>query len=161
MRRNPLVMLLAVLAAGAILLSGAAAAGPARPSQAAVVKIALNKKLKRAIVVDGRGLTLYMFTADRDGKSKCTPELDATCARIWPALTSVGAPRAGKGIKASLLGTTGEGENQQVTYNRHPLYHYRGLSSYTPGDRKPGHVRGQGFYSQWYVLSPKGAPIRK
>lgn len=63
-----------------------------------------------------------------------------------------------KGIAASKLGTTKyPGGVTQVTYNRHPLYYFRG-----PGaDKKPGDARGQGFGKLWYVLSTKGTPIRK
>jgi predicted lipoprotein with Yx(FWY)xxD motif len=160
MRRKPLV-LLAALVGGAVLLSGTAAAGPAVSSQAAVVKIALNKKLKRAILVDARGLTLYMFTPDKRGTPKCTPERDSLCARVWPPLTSDGPPRAGRGIKAALLGTTPlAGGKQQVTYNRHPLYYFRGLPGYIPGDKKAGQANGQGLEAKWWVLSPRGLPIR-
>jgi len=29
------------------------------------------------------------------------------------------------------------------------------------GDKKPGDVRGQGYFSIWYLVSPKGKPIKK
>ena len=154
MRRIPLVTLFAALLLSGLVLSATAAGGPAASHSGAVVKVAFNKKLKKAIVVDGRGRTVYMFTADTGGTATCA-KVDPQCPKLWPAFTSKGAPRAGKGIKASLLGTTkGAGGKTQVTYNRHPLYYYS-------GDSKPGEVKGQRFYDLWYVLSPKGTPIRK
>jgi predicted lipoprotein with Yx(FWY)xxD motif len=128
------------------------------------VKTAFNKTLRKTIVVDGAGRTLYMFTEDANGKATlCTPQgpWGAECPQIWPPLTSAGAPLAGSGIKASQLGVVNRRDGKrQVTYNRHPLYYFHGDPNTPPGDRKPGDVRGQGFSGEWYVLSAKGAPIR-
>jgi predicted lipoprotein with Yx(FWY)xxD motif len=160
MTRKPLLMFPAAVTLSAIVALGTAVGGDTEPSATAVVKLALNANLKRAIVVDGRGRTLYMFTSDKRGTPTCTRERDSLCARVWPAFTSDGAPRAGKGIKASLLGTKLADGKQQVTYNRHPLYYFRGIAGYIAGDRKAGDVRGQGIEAKWWVLSPKGIPIR-
>ena len=128
-------------------------------SAPAVVKSAFNKTLKKSIVVDGKGRTLYLFTEDTAGKATCAAA-DPQCPKLWPAFATVGKPLAGKGIKASLLGTTkGAGGVQQVTYNRHPLYYFAGIYP-GAGDRKPGDVKGQAFYGVWYVLSPKGTTIK-
>lgn len=91
---------------------------------------------------------------DSPGKSNCTVEA-FNCSNIWPPLITNGTPRAGKGIARGKLGTTKRRNGKlQVTYNRHPLYRFR-------DDRKPGDVEGQKFLDSWYVLSPKGTPIRK
>ena len=129
------------------------------------VQAAYNKKIGHKILVDAAGRTLYMFTSDTNGSDTvCTPTgpYGAECPLIWPPLTSSGKPRAGRGIEAALLGvyTRSDGK-RQVTYNRHPLFYFHGDPSTPPGDKKPGDVRGQGFVSEWYVLSPKGEPIRK
>jgi predicted lipoprotein with Yx(FWY)xxD motif len=50
------------------------------------------------------------------------------------------------------LGKTTNGK--QVTYAGHPLYYYA-------GDKKAGDLNGQGFFSVWYVVSPKGTAIKK
>ena len=121
----------------------------------AVVKTAFNKTLKRTIVVDGRGRTLYIFTADIGGKSACTGD----CRRPWPAFTSVGKPAAGKGINPALLDITPD--EGQVRYNHHPLYLYRGGFGTGRGDRRLGDVEGQALFQVWYVLSPRGIPIRR
>jgi len=94
----------------------------------AIVKTAFNKKLKKTILVDRAGRTLYMFTSDISGKDTiCTPQgpYGAECPTIWPPLTSAGAPRAGSGVNASLLAVyTRRDGKRQVTYNRHPLYYF-------------------------------------
>jgi predicted lipoprotein with Yx(FWY)xxD motif len=125
-----------------------------------VVKTAYNAKLKATILVDGKGRTLYMFTADTGGIPVCAAA-HPDCPKVWPALASAGAPRAGKGVKASLLSRTkGAGGVQQVTYNRHPLYYFQGGHGTGAGDKLPGQVRGQGVQNVWFVLSARGTPIR-
>lgn len=157
-----MAVLLAVLLLSVLVVSGAALGGGAAPSAGTVVKVAFNKTLKKTIVVDGNGRTVYMFTADTGGTANCTVKLDPICPKLWPPVKSAGAPRAGKGIIASKLATTRRSDGvTQVTYNRHPLYYFSGCCGAGPGDKKPGDVRGQGYFQVWYVLSPKGTPIRK
>jgi len=160
----------AALVAAAVLLfsvlavqAGAGSVGES--STRALVKTAYNAKLRKTIIVDGPGRTLYMFTSDLNGKDTiCTPTgpYGAECPHIWPPLTSGASPRAGKGVTASLLGVYRRKDGKrQVTYNHHPLYYFHGDASTPPGDKKPGDAHGQGFVHEWYVLSPKGTPIRK
>ena len=71
-----------------------------------------------------------------------------------------GKLQGGTGIDETLLGTTKRTDGQtQVTYNRHPLYYFRGYRG-TPADKKSGDVNGQGFYGLCNVRSPRGTPIR-
>ncbi len=163
MRRKPIAVLLAVLLLSVLVVSGAAVGGGAALSAGTVVKVAYNKTLKKAIVVDGNGRTVYMWTADTDGTSYCTVDVGPPpCSKLWPPLISQGAPLAGKGIIASKLGTTTRKDGRVVvTYNRHPLYYFSGCCGYGPGDKKPGDVNGQRVFDVWFVLSPKGTPIRK
>jgi predicted lipoprotein with Yx(FWY)xxD motif len=110
------------------------------------------------VLVDGQGLTLYLFVPDKQsGSSTCYAE----CASAWPPLLlpdGVTAPVAGPGIKASLLATTHRTDGTvQVTYNKWPLYTWA-------GDSGPGQASGQGLNNLgglWYVLSPDGATITK
>lgn len=158
-----IVTLASALLAGALVaVCTGAAEGSAAPS-ATVVKVAFNKTLKKSIVVDARGKTLYMFTADTGGTPNCTAALDPTCPKLWPPLRASGQLRAGNGIIASKLTTVRRSDNgvTQVVYNRHPLYYFSGCCGYSPGDRKPGDIRGHRFLQLWWVLSPKGTPIRK
>jgi len=104
-------------------------------------------------LVDGQGRTLYLFEADTAGRSNC----DGACASAWPPYLSDGAPKAGTGVAAGLLGTSiraGDG-GTQVTYHGHPLYFYF-------GDNGPGDTAGQGldqFGAKWYVVAPSGDKI--
>lgn len=153
---------LAVLALIAAACSGGAAssggglygAGPASASgsRAAAVVDLRASKLGQTLV-DGQGRTLYLFEADTAGKSNCT----GACTSAWPPYLSNGAPRAGTGVTAALLGTSPRGDSSgtQVTYGGHPLYYYA-------GDAKPGDTMGQGlnqFGAQWDVVAPSGNGI--
>jgi predicted lipoprotein with Yx(FWY)xxD motif len=131
-------------------------------SAGAVVKVAYNKTLKRKILVDARGMTLYYFMSDYKGQSACTDDPTYHCSKAWPPLTTTDPPTAGAGAQASLLGTVTRSDTQQlqVTYAGHLLYTFHGYQS-TPPDRKPGDIHGQGFIALWYVLSPTGKPIKK
>jgi predicted lipoprotein with Yx(FWY)xxD motif len=101
------------------------------------------------ILVDAQGRSLYLFEADTTPQSTCS----GACATAWPPLTVTGAPVAGKGAKADLLGTTTRADGtQQVTYNGHPLYYFQ-------GDRTAGDTNGQGltqFGAGWFVLDASG-----
>ena len=155
-----LLLGLTALALAAIVAAGATAGTRTLASGPATVAVIYNKHLKANIVVDGKGRTLYMLTLDTAGKATCA-SADPGCPRLWPAFATVGKPRAAKGITASLLGTTkGARSVQQVTYNHHPLYYFAGLVA-GAGDLKPGDIKGQAFYSVWYVLSPRGTPIKR
>ena len=143
----------------ALFVAGVAVSGSDGGSSAgAVVKTAYNKELGKTILVAGNGMTLYMFTGDTGGTSICTGD----CVPIWPALTSVGKPVAGPGVKAALLSTAkGVNGKPQAVYNRHPLYTFHGGGIAGAGDRQPGDVNGQNLFGAWFVLSPNGAPIKK
>jgi len=104
------------------------------------------------ILVDSKGRTLYDFPPDMGGASTCY----GACAALWPPLTTVGKPHAGKGVAASLLGTTKRKDGKlEVTYGGHPLYYY-------VADTKRGETTGQGlnqFGAPWWVVSPAGKEI--
>jgi predicted lipoprotein with Yx(FWY)xxD motif len=104
------------------------------------------------ILVNSRGLTLYLFQADAGTTSSCF----GACAAAWPPLRATGQPTVGNGANASLIGTTVRSDgNPQVTYNGHPLYLFI-------QDKKPGDTTGQGltaFGGGWFALSPAGNQI--
>jgi predicted lipoprotein with Yx(FWY)xxD motif len=73
------------------------------------------------VLFSGGDGALYLFTRDRQGKSRCYGE----CAVAWPPLHAKGRPRAGKGVDRSLLGTVKRRDGRrQVTYRGQPLYFY-------------------------------------
>jgi predicted lipoprotein with Yx(FWY)xxD motif len=127
------------------------AASPSPNPTATTVAVANNAKLGQ-ILVDGSGRTVYLFVADSGMTSTCY----ASCAQIWPPVVTTGAPLAGTGATASLLGTTARTDgSKEVTYAGHPLYYF-------VSDKKPGDTTGQavdGFGALWYVLSPSGMQI--
>ena len=153
---RPAVVVLASLA-----LLCAAAAPAARVSGVAVVKTSYNAKLKRLILVNGAGLTLYRLDADSGGGSACVNDAVYHCSKVWPPLLTSGNPVAKGAAKASLLGTiTRDDGGTQVTYAGHPLYTFAGYKP-TPPDRKPGSINGQGYVGAWWVVNPSGGRITK
>jgi predicted lipoprotein with Yx(FWY)xxD motif len=138
-----------------VLLVAASCGGSSSPAPVAAptatVALAHNEKLG-SILVDGNGRTLYLFEADKGTSSTCYGQ----CADYWPPLLTSGAPQAGAGVNASLLGTTMRTDGKtEVTYGGHPLY-------YVVTDHNPGDVTGQGvnnFGAPWDVVGPDGKQI--
>jgi predicted lipoprotein with Yx(FWY)xxD motif len=131
--------------------SGSSSAAPASASAA----VNSNKTGLGAILVDGKGLALYLFEKDKGGKSAC----DGACAQAWPPLLTNGKATPGAGVKTSLLGTTTRSDGKtQVTYDGWPLYYYA-------GDKAPGDMNGQNvdaFGAEWYVIgSATGKKLEK
>ena len=103
------------------------------------------------ILVDGEGLSLYLFTNDTkdSGESTCTGE----CLVEWPALATDGSPVAGEGVDATLLSTiTRDDGSLQVAYNGWPLYYFH-------EDAAAGDTNGQGLGGVWFLVSPTGEAI--
>jgi predicted lipoprotein with Yx(FWY)xxD motif len=124
----------------------------ASPAAAGVtIAVATNTKLGQ-ILVDGQGMTVYLFVVDTGTTSTCY----TSCAALWPPVVTTGAPQAGAGATASLLGTTTRTDGKiEVTYAGHPLYYFI-------QDKAVGDTTGQGvngFGGLWWVLSPAGAAI--
>ncbi|HUZ86595.1 MAG TPA: hypothetical protein VNF26_06540 [Candidatus Baltobacterales bacterium] len=124
------------------------------PSPAAtgtIIAVAANTTHGQ-ILVDGKGMTVYLFVADTGTSSTCY----TSCATIWPPVLTDGAPQAGAGVDKSLLGTTTRTDGKiEVTYAGHPLYYFF-------KDKAAGDTTGQGvngFGALWWVMSPAGAAI--
>jgi predicted lipoprotein with Yx(FWY)xxD motif len=131
------------------------AQSPAPSSAASPAAVDAKKLGLGTILVDGKGMTLYLFQKDKGGKSSC----DGACATAWPPLLTTGKAMPGSGVKASLLGTTQRPDGStQVTYNNRPLYYF-------VNDKAPGDTAGQNvdaFGAEWYVLSAaKGTKLEK
>jgi len=157
------LIILCALALVVLALPLSATADQTTASDAAVVKVAFNKKLKRKIIVTGTGLTLYMFTADTNAMPSCYDDETYHCSRLWPPYRSSEPPVAGPGVNASLLTTVQRSDGDpQVMYNRHPVYTDAGSTQWTlKPDTRPGQIRGQGFLQIWFVVSPQGRAIKK
>jgi len=109
------------------------------------------------VLVDGRGLTVYMFEADHRGRPSTCVDL---CAVGWPPLTltpGTAAPIAGRGVVAGLLGTAPRADGTtQLTYDGWPLYTW-------PQDTHPGQATGQALTNlggRWYVLRADGSIVK-
>ena len=125
---------------------------PSPVATGATIAVATDGRLGK-ILVDRKGITVYLFVADRSSASTCY----SSCAQYWPPVLTNGAPQAGTGAQASLLGTTKRTDGKvEVTYAGHPLYYFI-------QDTKAGQTTGQGvdaFGGLWWVLSPAGAAIK-
>src|SRR5581483_12332032 len=93
--------------------------------RAATVKLGSTSMGK--ILEAKNGFTLYAFTADKRNKDNCVKR--SGCTGLWPLFTTHGKPKAGNGVKGSMLGTIKVNGKSQVTYGGHPLYEYTGDSS--------------------------------
>lgn len=113
--------------------------------------VAVTDSALGEILVDGDGMTLYLFTNDDERKSNCA----GSCAQTWPPLLADGEVEAGSGVDEALLTTFDRDDgSKQVAYNGAPLYHY------TP-DEAAGDTKGQGVGGVWYVVGKDGEAIKE
>lgn len=99
------------------------------------------------VVVDGEGMTVYMFDSDTQGSGESTCE--GQCAANWPAVTTDSETPVVDGVTGEVGTITGVDGATQVTLNGWPLYYFA-------GDAAAGDVNGQGVNDVWWVLSPAG-----
>ena len=148
------IKLLITLATAALVAATAAALPVAGSAKGGGTRVDIAKTRLGRILVDSRGITLYDFPPDKGKISVCY----GACAALWPPLITHGKPVAGRGVRASLLGTTKRKDGKlEVTYGGHPLYYF-------VADRKPGQTNGQGvnqFGGPWWVISPAGKEIHR
>ena len=132
--------------------SGSGGTAPASGGVSGVAMVSAASTGLGMILVDGSGRTLYVFAKDQPDQSACA----GACVAAWPVDQSSGTPKAGSGVKASLLGTIKRDDGStQVTYNKHPLYYYS-------GDSQTGQHNGQGvdaFGAAWFVVTPAGGAV--
>jgi predicted lipoprotein with Yx(FWY)xxD motif len=137
-------------AVAAVLVAvGVASAAAFASTKTSTVSLRTTQAGKVLVAANGR--TLYLFTADKGGKSACYGK----CASVWPPLIAA-SPTVGTGLRASMLGTTKRTDGKlQVTYGGHPLYVFA-------KDKQAGDVRGEGivhFGGTWWVVSAAGKPL--
>jgi predicted lipoprotein with Yx(FWY)xxD motif len=91
------------------------------------------------ILVDSKGMTLYVDENDKPGKPACT----GACLQAWPPLTAPAKVTVGDGLTASQYTTvTAADGTKQLAVNGSPLYLWT-------GDSKAADTTGQdvnGFY---------------
>ncbi len=135
----------------AVVAAVAAPAGVAgaTSSHAKTIKVSTAKVPNvGTVLTTASGLTLYRFTEDTPGTSKCT----GACAKIWPPmLASKGAHVSGpRGVKGLAVTKVGNGQFQ-VTFHKIPLYRF-------DGDKKKGQANGQNVGNVWFAVLKSGIP---
>ncbi len=93
----------------------------------------------QALLTDQKGMTLYVFDKDMDGKSMC----NGPCATNWPPLA---ASADAKAMGKYTVITRDDGIKQWA-YQGKPLYTWA-------KDGKPGDTTGDGVNSVWHVAKP-------
>ena len=143
-------VVLAAAALVAAIFGDASSAASQKAPKGALVSI--HKTALGKVLADARGHTLYLFEKDKNRMSSC----NGACLVYWPAVRTAAKPRAGAGVRASLLGVTRRADGRrQVTYAGHPLYTF-------VGDSKPGQTTGEGltdFGAAWDAVAANGRPI--
>ncbi|HLX19862.1 MAG TPA: hypothetical protein VKR23_06895 [Gaiellaceae bacterium] len=150
--RTVLAIVAAFGVAALVAATAQARTGSRTHAEASGALVTLRKTGLGTVLVDARGRTLYLFEKDRNGVSMC----NTACAAYWPPLVSHAAPRAGTGVKQSLL-TLGRAHNgvRQVLYAGHPLYTF-------VGDKAGGQTAGEGlndFGAEWYAVAAGGQKV--
>ena len=94
---------------------------------------------KGKVLTDQRGMTLYVFDKDGDGKSAC----NGPCATNWPPLAVIGDAKA-DGLYTVIIRDDG---SKQWAYKGKPLYTWI-------KDGKAGDITGDGVNNAWHVAAP-------
>ncbi|MGY2288134.1 COG4315 family predicted lipoprotein [Pseudomonas gingeri] len=92
--------------------------------------------MKDGKMVDDKGMTLYTFDKDADGKSMCNDK----CAENWPPMIAAeGAKPEGKWTLIKRADN-----KMQWAHDGKPMYTYK-------DDTKPGDINGDGKGGMWHV----------
>jgi len=130
-------------------LAAASAVGASSVPASSGALLTLRMSPYGKIISDAHHRVLYLFA--RDG-NKPVSTCYGVCATAWPPLLTKGAPAAGPGLSAKLLGTTKRKDGSlQVTYNGHPLYYY---SADMGSKIMCQHANMHGGF--WFVVNPNG-----
>jgi predicted lipoprotein with Yx(FWY)xxD motif len=96
-------------------------------------------KVANGALVDSKGMSLYTFAKDADGKSACV----AGCAKNWPPLMASASDRPAGGYTI----ITRDDGSLQWAYKGKPLYTW--IKDVKPGDRT-----GDGWNKVWSLARP-------
>jgi predicted lipoprotein with Yx(FWY)xxD motif len=144
-----------VLAIGVVALSGCGSGGDggsAASSPAEDAELATADSDLGTIVVDGDGMTVYVFDEDTpgSGKSNCT----GGCLEAWPPVVTESDSPVVDGVTGDVGTITRDDGATQITLDGYPLYHWQ-------GDVDAGDVTGQGVQGVWWVVAPDGSKIEE
>jgi len=122
-----------ILIAAAASLAVISAANAASPTKTAATS-------KGPTLTDSRGMSLYTFDKDSDGKSAC----NGPCVANWPVLKAEASDQPGDGY--SII--TRDDGSKQWAYKGKPLYTF-------VKDQKAGDITGDGFLNGvWHLAQP-------
>jgi predicted lipoprotein with Yx(FWY)xxD motif len=150
-----IIVVLAVFAAVAACYSTPAYSPPAAPAptpapppapSAATQTYNVNIGTRAGLgnyLVDSRGMTLYYFTKDTNGKSSAS----AAIIQLWPVFSLSNISLAPPLNSADFGVITRDDGMHQVTFKGWPLYYYS-------KDQAPGDTMGQGYGNVWFIVSP-------
>jgi predicted lipoprotein with Yx(FWY)xxD motif len=136
--------------------TGSSTAGPPADSSSSAAAPAAASALSTAstslgtVVVDGTGLTVYVF--DKDTKGAASSACTGGCATTWPAVETDSATPSVTGVTGTVGTITGTDGKLQVTLDGLPLYTFA-------SDTAAGDVKGQGVGGIWWVVAPDGSKI--
>jgi predicted lipoprotein with Yx(FWY)xxD motif len=95
---------------------------------------------KGKVLTDPKGMTLYVFDKDSDGKSVC----NGPCATNWPPLMAASGAKA----EGAYTIVTRDDGGKQWAYKGKPLYTWI-------KDTKPGDISGDGVANNsWHIATP-------
>jgi predicted lipoprotein with Yx(FWY)xxD motif len=155
--KKNLTVILATSALAMFALAGCSSPTTATPpapeataSAAQTAELAVADSSLGQIVVDGTGMTAYVF--DKDAANSGTSACAGQCATLWPAITTTSDTPTVDGVTGT-VGTipTADG-GKQITINGLPIYTYS-------ADSAAGDVTGQGFGGVWWTIAPSGDKI--
>ena len=117
-----------------------------RPDMTATISLAQNSPTKIGdsqkgkVLIDDKGMTLYVFEKDSAGKSAC----NGPCAGNWPPLMATTSSSA---VGDYTIITRDDG-SKQWAYKGRPLYTWH-------NDKAPGDISGDGFLNgAWHIAKP-------
>jgi predicted lipoprotein with Yx(FWY)xxD motif len=125
--------------------SATAAAATGSTGAAAATTVKLAKVDGKDVLVDARGMTLYIFKNDvaGNGKSVC----NGGCATNWPPLKAPdAAPSKGAGVTGDLSVVTRDDGTKQIAYKGLPLYFFQ-------ADQAVGDAKGAAI-ANWALALP-------
>jgi len=123
-----------------IFVAAIVAAGFASIASAQMGPTMTGDSAKGKVLTDAKGMTLYIFDKDSDGKSVC----NGPCATNWPPLMVTGDAKA-DGAYTIVIRDDG---SKQWAYKGKPLYTWI-------KDTKAGDISGDGFLNNaWHIAMP-------
>ena len=123
-----------------IFVAAVAVAGFASIASAQMGPAMTGDSARGKVLTDSKGMTLYVFDKDSDGKSAC----NGPCATNWPPLMVSGDAKA-DGPYTIVVRDDG---GKQWAYKGKPLYTWI-------KDTKPGDISGDGVAGNaWHIAIP-------